>query len=383
MQIIVKREPSSALLISVLLGICFVIVTLEMVVTIPHSKIILYGFFAVFATGYSFFRCKSKRDYLSLFLCLFSSAILYLVGRTVIFFLILMFAQAIRGNSFRKNAKIMFWAQAILFLFILFLFVAFRFNYELSLFPLEGSSRRIRYSLGFNHPNGAASYYFFLLLCFYLYHPLSWKNSLVTLPTSFCIFWLTDSRTFLISLVFLYLVLLAHRLAKGRFKLVYRIDMILFPALTVATILLSLLYHNSFVDGLVSGRLTNTYVAFTGFSIPILAQTNPLPILDNLFAFSLLNKGAIVWTCCAGFLGMGLVRAKKGYASTDFSKLAFCYFALMFYSMSEALILYTLNPVVSLIAVCAISNHRERDITLSLALSAFSIAPLSSRRTSS
>lgn len=359
LKILVRKKVESHFFIDFLLGLCFLVVILGRIIDFPYSKVLIYGLFSFFTIGYSLKQSKTAKDLLSLFACLLVAGILYLVSGSVIFFLILMFGFSIRNNSFRHNAKIMFWSQAIFFSIIISLFFLFKFNYGSNLFPVDGSTRRIRYSLGFPHPNNAASFFFFILLSYYLYHKLTIKNLTVSFILSFIVFWLTDSRTFLLTVLFLYFCLFIHKILKNKFNFIYRIDVISFPLLTLLTLIMSIYFHDTKIDGLVSGRFNNTYNAMIMYPVPLFSQNKPLPILDNLFAFTLFNKGMIVWVCFALFLGIGVIRSKKSYIKKDFSIFAFCFLALMFYSMSEAEVIYSLNPVISLLTVSLVSNHKE------------------------
>lgn len=366
MKIKIKQCKETSFFYDIFIGLCFVIIMLLRVFSFKYSNYIAYLFFGIFTFISSFFSCKNLKDFLKIFIFVIISFFLYYISKSMIFFLVLFFAFSIRNNSFTHNVKIMFYSQLIFFIITVLSFFLFKHNYEYSLFPDANSTRGIRYSLGFLHPNNAATLFFNILLTYYLLHHLNLKNIVVSSFFSILVFLFTDSRTLLISIAFLFVVLIVAKCFKNVYKLYYYLNIVLFPLLTGIFILVSIYLYNTRLDNLASGRLYNTYLTLKMYSIPIFAQNNALPILDNLFVFSLLNKGIIIWSISAIFLGVGIYKSKKSYITKDFSKLMCVFIALMFFSLSEATVLYYLNSIITLITICLVSNHKEVEFNYSM-----------------
>lgn len=333
----------------VLLGISFVIPIFSRVANSSSfhiSDIILYGIFFLITGLVCLVHIRSVKELL-LFICLAGlGALMYFCAHTAIMLVLVMFCFCCRRKTYRKVANICFYSSLTLFILLVLAFLIFGYNSENNLIPTWDSNRGIRYSLGFNHPNTAAAYFFFVLTAFYMGHNLKLSNFIFTAPICFIIYLLTNSRTNFFIIIIFYLTLFVCQFSKKLFyKWFYYIAVLMFTLMTGLSFFMGKELSSTSLDSVLSGRLSLIYQALEIQSFSFFYSRVALPILDNMYVFSWVNKGFIFYFAINLFSTLGIVRAKKRLLKDDLAKFVAVYLVMMVFSFAEAQYVYDLIPV--------------------------------------
>lgn len=198
----------------------------------------------------------------------------------------------------KKDLAVKYFLQISSFFYMLTIFL-YKIGYLLEVENPLLRFERVRYSLGFAHPNTAMMFLFPIFsLIYYLYFSKYKKNIIIfIISTSLVIFFLTFSRTtFIVMISFIGLVLLNDKIIEKLQKLFLLEGVII----VLFTLVFSFIFNgwNNTFNKLLSGRFSLFYEYLTKCKITIfgnmevLNKYNLLP-LDNSFLRILFENGLI------------------------------------------------------------------------------------------
>lgn len=318
----------------------FLIYGLQKVIVLDVADYILYSILIIF--GFiNLFRSKiTTQKLLCYFFLMLIGTISFIYTRNITLIKIAAMAMALSNCSLNSVLKYGFYTQ-IFFFIIIFTFSLFGFNYEYSLLPID-STRNIRYSLGFNHPNTAASYLLYTIFLYYLYKkrpPL--QMSLFLLLLSVVVFYLTDSRTsFFITLIFFFLIFISY-IFKVSKNFLYFVTFFSFLFFTIVSLLFSTVFYSSYISSLLSGRLEYSNQVITNYSIQLITNQKIDIILDNAYINLLYKLGILIYFIIALiYIGSTFLFIKNNNVKNCY-KITIIFFCLCLSGLVET---YILNP---------------------------------------
>ena len=297
-------------------------------------KGVFYGFLLIFAFGTIFLNWKRMPIHsriLSLVLILGGGA-LYFVTDTFLVLLISACGACLIGMPLEKILRTGFYTQLAFFLFIVFLSF-FGLGRENDLPPFEGSLRGYRFSLGFSHPNAAASFFLFTMML-YIASAKKLNTPKIALCALSCliVYGLTNSKTMLVFDVLFFAVLLFWKLFVLPKRLV-SFGCLLFPFfLAVGYVLCSFFYDTSLND-IMTGRLWLGHDAMmTGLTLFGNDITYPV---DMMYMNLLYNDGIVITLFYFAVFSLPFLYIAK-YFNDSYRTLFFLFGALtLVYGLSE------------------------------------------------
>lgn len=129
------------------------------------------------------------------------------------------------------------------------------------------------------------------------------------------------------------------------YKWFYYIAVLMFTLMTGLSFFMGKELSSTSLDSVLSGRLSLIYQALEIQSFSFFYSRVALPILDNMYVFSWVNKGFIFYFAINLFSTLGIVRAKKRLLKDDLAKFVAVYLVMMVFSFAEAQYVYDLIPV--------------------------------------
>lgn len=257
-------------------------------------RLFFYGLLLIFAIGSLLVNWKyiSAVTKFALPLLMIAGTILYLFTDTFLVLLVSACGACLVNVPLSTIFKTGFYSQLIFFCILVFISML-GFNRKNDLVPLMDSLRNYRFSLGFSHPNTAASYFFFTTILFFCYKK-NYKlyHIFIFALLSFIVFILTDSKTIAILDILLAIVLIINKLIVLPKSIVYCFS-ILFPCFVILCLILCLNFSESSLDGVLSGRLSYGLLAInTGLTL--FGNDISFPV-DMMYINLLFNDGLIIF----------------------------------------------------------------------------------------
>ena len=210
-------------------------------------------------------------------------------------------------------------------------------NSEYIQYRYDGS---IRYNLGFEHPNTPPTLFLILFSGFILTidkHKII-KYILLSVLAIF-IYKLTDSRTFLISLIATAIIALPLYFL-NRWKHFYKLMIASYLIFTILSFLIGTVFNTEFFNQILSGRpyYFNWYITNGGISW-ISERFINIPenmYLDNLFLAQIYMVGVPSFVTALGIIYFGFKTSRLVYTNEFFYKISLSYFLLLIGSLSES-----------------------------------------------
>lgn len=284
--------------------------------------------------------------------------VLLILGEPGIPYCIFM-AAALFSVGIKRGIKIIFFSSLFFLLFTCFVCYYFEINSEYNL--INGNT--IRYSLGFSSPNTPSIYLLTILSTYFC-----WKKKI----TVFYLFifivlflgfnYFTKSRTMLytalITLIFYFPILFLLKWKKAW------IVVSCFPVLFfLITILLTMFFHNTQINNLLSGRLELFYQYLTTMNPTIFSKNKELSqfYLDNLFLFYIYRRTILAFVVLLFISFLGTKRIYNYFSASFFGGFSLAFFLLMLASVYESFLDNTFNIcfVILIYAICCYTPKKD------------------------
>ncbi len=239
----------------------------------------------------------------------------YFVLDSSIIFKMYMMAVLVSNIGYNKSFEIIFKIKFVAVITIILLSLCGFLSKYYTVIE-KGIGIKYGYGLGFTHPNRLACAILYLILCF-----VCWKKdeitkthligiSIITIIT-FC---LTQSRTLIISVLLLVILLLIYKQEKNS-KMISALGIISVPACLFLSIGIPLLLLSSkgvvreiiyFINQKFSRRFTNIEHAFLIYPITMTGGIYDFSIMKNMFGYSVIDNGYIRFLYNYGVIGLAL-----------------------------------------------------------------------------
>lgn len=338
--IVINRKTNQPFFDYLSIVYCFLLCGLQIVIVseifdyISYSILIVLGFINLFRSH------LNTKKVLCYFLLMAIGSVSFIYTKNITLIKIAAMGMALSNCSLRNILKYGYYTQIIFFIFIVFLSF-FGFNSQYSLLPID-SSRKIRYSLGFVHPNTGASYFLYTIFLYYFYkRKATLKDSVFFLLMVSIIYYLTDSRTtFFITIIFFFLLFLSNIFnIKKSFQ--YFLTGFTFIFFTFISLFVSSFIYSDFLNSLLSGRLELSKEIMTNYSLKLITTETIDIIIDNVYINLLYKQGLLVYLIIASIYIVSLIVFIKNNNRKESCIVTIIFISLCISGFAET---YLINP---------------------------------------